>query len=873
MFDQSFARAGHWLGATAITAALCATVAQAEPGIEADYALPTQELALSLREVALSSGVSIIAPSELVLGKQAPPLNGRYGARQAIELLLGGSGLRASLVDDALVVSRAAAPAEGGSTSGPQPEAAETITVTGTRIRGAGSASPVIVATRRELEDTGVTDLAGFTRVLPQNFTGGQNPGVAGGGQQGGQSNINNSATLNLRGLGPDATLTLINGHRIAYDALNQGIDIAAIPLGAIDRIEVIADGASALYGSDAVGGVANIILRRDFDGLETTARVGASTEGGNVQQQFSAVGGTRWSSGGLMVALDHSLAKPIFANDRDYTRSLDPSLTLTLRNSQVSGVVTAHQQVTGGIRFELDGFVTQRRSRKQSPFLPNADVFTNGLITRPEVKSYALTPTLRIKLPASWQASLSATRAVSRTTLGTSRFFNGAESRSRLTYENRLSGVEANAEGPLFAAPGGDTRLAIGGGLRKLALHVNITDFLAAGPVTFRDFTEARDVQFAYGEVLVPLIGPDLAVPLVERLTLSGALRYERWKGIDEVATPKLGIVYQPLADVTMRATWGQSFKVPTLNQVNQVSQGVLLPGFLFAPQPQPPLPAGATVLLLGGGNPDLRSERATNWSATLELRPRFLDGLRLQASYFDIDYRDRIGSPLSGTLSALANPIFRDLVVFNPTVEQVNALIASFPQGLSNQTGRPFDPASVGAIIDGAIRNTARERIHGIDLSADYQIDIDASERLLLTGAASYLESDQQLASNQPAFQKAGIIFNPPHWRGRLGAVWQGERTGLSAFLNYVGSTRDIRFPSTEQVGPFVTLDLSASLRTGAEAGPLRGMELRLSALNLLNEEPDLIRNSQPEAPPYDSTNQSPVGRFIGLSVRKEW
>ena len=872
MFDQPFARAAHWLGATAVTTILCATAAQAQPAREADYALPAQQLSISLREVSVRSGVSVIAPSELVSGKQAPPLNGRYGAQQAIELLLEGTGLRAQSVGDSLVISRATAPAEGGNAA-QQPEQSEAITVTGTRIRGGGSASPVIVTSRRELEESGVTDLAGFTRVLPQNFTGGQNPGVAGGGQQGGQSNINNSATLNLRGLGPDATLTLINGHRVAYDALAQGIDIAAIPLGAIDRIEVIADGASALYGSDAVGGVANIILRRDYDGLETTARVGASTEGGNVQQQYSLVGGDRWSSGGFMLALDHSRATPIFADQRDYTGGLDPSLTLTLRNSQWSGVVAGHQQVTDGISFELDGFVMDRRSLKQSPFLPTASVFTDGLVSRPELRSYALTPTIRIDLPASWQMSLSATRAVSRTRLNTSRYFNTAASRSRLTYENRLSGIEANAEGPLFAAPGGDARLAIGGGLRRVALHVNITDFLPAGPFTFRDFTETRDVQFAYGELSVPLARPELGLPLIERLTLSGALRYERWKGIDAVATPKLGLVYQPHRDLTVRATWGRSFKVPTLNQVNQVPQGVLLPGFLFAPQPQPPLAPGATVLLLGGGNPNLQSERATTWSASVEARPRFLDGLKLEATYFDVDYRDRIGSPLSGTLSSLANPIFRDLITFNPTVDEVNALVAGFPQGLSNQTGQPFDPANVGAIIDGALRNTARQRIRGVDLSTDYRIDLGPSDRLLLTGAASYLESNQQLAPDQPAFQMAGIIFNPPHWRGRIGGVWQGRSTGLSAFVNYVGATRDNRFPTVERIGPFVTLDLSASLRTGAGAGPFRGMEFRLSALNLLNEEPDVIRNSQPEAPPYDSTNQSPVGRFIGLSVRKIW
>ena len=68
-------------------------------------------------------------------------------------------------------------------------------------------------------------------------------------------------------------------------------------------------------------------------------------------------------------------------------------------------------------------------------------------------------------------------------------------------------------------------------------------------------------------------------------------------------------------------------------------------------------------------------------------------------------------------------------------------------------------------------------------------------------------------------------------------------------------------------------MTLDVSASLRFGVGAGPFEGTELRLSALNLLGEEPDLIRVSMPQDPPYDSTNQSPVGRFISLAVRKQW
>jgi hypothetical protein len=117
------------------------------------------------------------------------------------------------------------------------------------------------------------------------------------------------------------------------------------------------------------------------------------------------------------------------------------------------------------------------------------------------------------------------------------------------------------------------------------------------------------------------------------------------------------------------------------------------------------------------------------------------------------------------------------------------------------------------------------------------------------------------------------AGTIFNPPHWRARGGAVWTIGRAGFSAFVNYLGPRTDSRFVTARTIGAFVTLDLNAAFRTGAMGGPLRNIEVRLSALNLLDQEPHFIRNAAPEAAPYDSTNESPVGRFLGVSVRKSW
>ena len=162
------------------------------------------------------------------------------------------------------------------------------IVVTGTRIRGARIIGDTISLDRETIVEAGQIDLGEAIRSLPQNFSGGQNPGI-GSGAGFANSNVNSASSANLRGLGPDATLTLLNGHRLPYDSAFAGVDISSIPLAAVDRIEVVPDGASALYGSDAVAGVVNVILRRDFEGITTSAQIGASTDGGNFRQQRAA--------------------------------------------------------------------------------------------------------------------------------------------------------------------------------------------------------------------------------------------------------------------------------------------------------------------------------------------------------------------------------------------------------------------------------------------------------------------------------------------------------------------------------------------------------------------------------------------------------
>ena len=172
--------------ATAACALSAARPAEAARQAEAamDYDLPAQDLGDTLLAIARLSGHDVLFAAEIVRDHKAPAIKGRYGFVEALREAVSGSSLTVEYRAGAALIrqrSPDAAPV------GNDHAAASAITVTGTRIRGVGSTSPVHVTTRRDLEQSGINDLADFTRILPQNYAGGQNRGIPGGGEQGGQ--------------------------------------------------------------------------------------------------------------------------------------------------------------------------------------------------------------------------------------------------------------------------------------------------------------------------------------------------------------------------------------------------------------------------------------------------------------------------------------------------------------------------------------------------------------------------------------------------------------------------------------------------------------------------------------------------------------
>lgn len=199
----------------------------------------------------------------------------------------------------------------------------DTIVVIGTNIRGAeavGSATQEITAD--ELELSGVTGVGDFLREIPSNFAGGvamsdetqsgQDAGTNGANLSGGQG-------VNLRGLGALSTLVLVNGRRVAASGqFGDFVDISTLPVGAISGVEILPDGASAVYGSDAVGGVVNFNLITQADAASMTFKAGYATEGGGEEFMVNYLQPFNWESGNAVFLAEYYSKGAVAATDRD---------------------------------------------------------------------------------------------------------------------------------------------------------------------------------------------------------------------------------------------------------------------------------------------------------------------------------------------------------------------------------------------------------------------------------------------------------------------------------------------------------------------------------------------------------------------------
>ncbi|HEY6645121.1 TonB-dependent receptor [Povalibacter sp.] len=833
----------------------------------------------------------------------------------------------------------------------------EEVIVTGSRLRGEGAALPTTVFDQARIEELGISTVPELLKYLPQqSYTRGED--FRFGGAQ----------FVELRGLGTDTTLVLINGRRASVTAANaasNAFDLNTIPVSAIERVEVLSDAASAVYGADAVGGVMNIILKRDLDRVDADLRLG-SASGGAEERRASIAGGLSSERFSGTLVLDYFEREFLLGEKRDrwrdqnFTRfgSTDqrsananpgnvtsrstanlPGLTSTRaavpdgssgvgltpadfsstsgqrnleslaryasvmpESERASAMGTAEFRFTQSASAFVEALYTDRQQTTQSPpsalsnvlvpathpFNPfDVAVNSNFLLTGlgPQlavVDSESLRAVAGVRgalgswdwevaylngqeRSSSWtQNAASATRvaaslASTDPSLALNPFQDGPGGSPQLLaslladpvisrYESDAEHWSAFVRGSLATLPSGDLDVVIGGEYRAESILFNGLVFVDHG----------REVKAGFAEVRVPLVNAAMSIPGVQGLSLSLAARHDEYSDFGGTFNPQATLTWLPTDSVKVRATYGTSFRPPSLFELYSPRRTV--PGSTVVDPRRNNETAIITVI--SGGNPDLAPITADSWSAGFVWSPSAFGGLQIGATYWNIALDDRVR-------------------IFSQQLVLANE--ALFPERVVRAAPTPADTAAgvAGTLIsvDSSRINFGTLETSGVDLAAHWSLTSawgDFLPNLTLTWVDSYRAGSAPGAPAVDRMDVANADGTITSWRGVVGVSWQRGPWGTSLSGRYIPSYDDATFTGArtgrEVQSQWLTdLQVSLDFRRGEWSPWLKGFALQAGVSNLFDEEPPFSEIGTPLG--FDLSQGDLRQRFGYLNLSKRF
>lgn len=830
-----------------VSVSTVAIIAAASPAVVCaqvqsfNFDIAEQSLSGALRGVGRISHEQVVFDGELVRNLRSPALKGAFTVEEALTRLLAGTGLEAKRspngawrVTRSLIKSNLA---EG-------PAEIVEVVVTGSHIRDANPTSPVHAVTRRDIEASGYSQIGDLMRSLPENFSGGQNPAVLGAASSNiGNQNVTNATMMNLRGLGSDATLTLLNGHRLASDAYHQGTDISGIPLSLIQRIEVVTDGASALYGADAVAGVVNIITRKNYEGAQFGVRLGGATQGGANEQTYSVLYGTSIGEWRAIVSLEHSKLDAVKASQRGFTSDVTPNTTLLQPNTTNTAYVSLNRSIGDFAKISFEGIFRDR----------DATAFNQARATSAYGISNVYSPNANIalsaelKAPRDWIVNITGVSSTGRNSQNS--FTSGTY--SQVNYKNRRSYAEIVANGSLLQIWSGQVKAAFGIGRRSESLDYGL-------PGKSYYITPDRNITYGFAEFDVPLLRNDSG----QEIDLSLAARSESYSDMGVASTPKIGLRYRVSDAVTLRGTWGKSFKAPSFIQMYQASNVGLFAASILG------YSGSGTAILLSGGNKTLEPERSESWTLGGDYKSRSIDGLILSLNYFNVSYDGRVIQPISPATTALRNPLFSPFIEWNPSQSRQQEIIA-LASTFTNNTGSPYDPANVVAVVRNNYHNATSQNIDGLDLAVRKKIKLHDGD-VSIFGNATVTDLRRKLIVTSPEQELSGTVFNVPTFKARAGVSWESGNISTNVIANYIGKSTDTGVTPNKSIGAWTTIDANISYRFADQKH-----RLSISASNILDRDPPHVTSAgvSYSGMSFDSTNASVIGRVVSLSFTRDF
>lgn len=725
------------------------------------------------------------------------------------------------------------------------PVTLDTVIITGTRDAGRkarDSATPIDVIADYDLAATGQTNLLDALKTILPSMNA-QAVGYDFGAL---------ARTFNLRGLSPSHTLVLVNGKRRHLsasmyadpDSAAQGsnvVDLDFIPLLAVDRVEVLRDGAAAQYGSDAIAGVINIILKKSSSGSRVSVLGGGYFDGGGATRQVDLDSGVALGNEGSL-HLSAGYRFHDFSNrSGDSTGPESAKVQGDPRSSLGSLGFNLQMRLVDAFSGYMFGTAGKRNARAyENPRQPGAtgipavdSLYPNGFSPQENIQEDDLSLTTGLKGDnfAGWAWDVSVTAGRNHVELGIDHTVNPA-----------LLGNTGNAQNSFRTGSFTSSEITTNLDVRR---KVNVFDF--APPITVALGIEDRYEKFSIGagELNSYVLGGsagfqgfriqdqanatrnslaaylDLNSHITREWELGGAARVEHYDQIGSKLAGKITSRYDFSPGLAVRGAVSNGFHAPSLAQQYYSNTGVAPTQAYVQMSPNSP---GAKLL----GAPDLKPETSTNFSVGFALTPAKDTHLTVDAYQIDID--DRIINSAQLNNSQLGvDAISANGVVIPPGVNSSNTFVSFFTNGVDTRT------RGIDAVLD---FKTPLPFVHGSTikwlLSASYNTTtirrVHQAPGVLVAAGLSLVGAEQ----------RSNLTSATPHTKVSLaGTVARGD-WDLTLRETYYGKTAQV-----QGYGPYHTYETDAAFITDIDVGHelLKGLKLNVGANNLFNKYPNKV------------------------------
>ncbi len=490
----------------------------------------------------------------------------------------------------------------------------------------------------------------------------------------------------------------------------------------------------------------------------------------------------------------------------------------------------------------------------------------------------------------------------------------------------NTFNQARLALQGNLFDMPAGPVRVAVGAEHMWQEQQQKLSAPNNTGPTTtgsgYRVFNYERDIVSMFAETIVPVVSPDMSIPLVHQLDLTVAVRYDDFSDVGDTTNPKYGINWDLVEGFRLRANYAESFVAPPIAVMGDPSQGHLyssgsvtptgsinvpvaaypnvwqVPGAVEVNSSNPCTSSSVVCTIaqsgeamrrqLGGGFSQMGPQFGESYSFGFDYSPSWLPDFKTSVTFFHNDFTGGVNSPSPASITASGSP----LLTICPT-GCTQQQILEFANVANGATIGGSIPPNVYYLIDQNARNWLNLSIEGYDATIDYGFDLGSAVRARVGASGTYFTAFDQNFGDTPTFSVLNTsgfngVFPSIQFKSRayFGITW-GDFTA-DLFWNHVG---DYKNWGGSTVTPLVrdangnpqsggdtvkasnTFDLNMSQKLSL-GGAFNDLTLTLDFRNLTDEDPSFFNGNQGGfmggAWGYDNYTSNPVGRLITVGVR---